>query len=281
MSDNMKLIMERFEKFSKKTVQEQNEAEILNEKMPKFGLVSNSAISKVKAIFGSGMRFGQMMDDDAKKHKDFARYFQKDFGLAMQMAEKAAFKIPYAGTLKPKQIAQLATDEFFKVFRTKSPHYNKGIGARGREQRLRPIILSAFTRAAMEVMGDGKKPVGRSKCALNTRLLKKNPDFSMNGKLLRPIGKNPDAGSRGAWQKLKEMLQIVGVGKDLNKDDNTCNRRLIAAIIAFQKKAFPGKRKEHDGLYGPKTHAKMSEMATAAGKASPGIQTPGVKPAQK
>ena len=267
----MKLIMERFEKFSKKTIQEQSEAQMLNEQqgMPKFGLLANSAISKVKAVFGSGMRFGQMMDDDVKKHKDFARYFQQDFGLAMQMAEKAAFKTPYAGTLKPKQIAKLATDDFFNSFRTKSPHYNKGIGARGREKRLRPIILSAFTRAAMEVMGGGKPnvvPRRRSKCALNTKLLKKNPDFSVNGKLLRPIGKNPDAGSRGAWSKLKEMLQIVGVGKDLNKDDNTCNRRLIAAIIAFQKKAFPGKRREHDGLYGPKTHAKMVEMATAAAK---------------
>ena len=253
----MKLIMERFEKFSKKTIQEQNEAEMLNEEMPKFGLVSNSAISKVKSIFGTGMRFGQMMDDDVKKHKDFARYFQKDFPLAMQMAEKAAFQIPYADTLKPKQIAKLATDEFFKVFRTKSPHYNKGIGARGREQRLRPIILSAFTRAAMEVMGGGKKPVRRSKCALNTRLLKKNPDFGPNLK--------------GAWKKLKEMLQLVGFGKDLDTSSDTCNRRLVAAILAFQKKAFPGKRKEHDGLYGPRTHAKMSEMATAAGKASPGM----------
>ena len=276
----MKLIMERFEKFSEKTIQEQNEAEILNEKMPKFGLISTSAIKKVKAKIGDGMRFGQMMDDDVRKHKDFAKYYQRDFGLAMQMAEKEAFRTPYSGNLKPRQIAQLATNDFFNSFRTKSPHYNKGIGARGREKRLRPIILSAFIKpcipsyttllsafmsAASEVMGAMDTP---------DRAAGDIPDSPVR-KPISPLDTTQQGGMMGKIAQTNRIIKKLGrrigvrTAADLNDKlaragyevevTGEVTADTIKAVKAFQKEynmsRARGRRRplKPDGLFGGKT----------------------------
>lgn len=261
----MKLIMERFEKFSEKTIQEQNEAEILNEKMPKFGLISTSAIKKVKAKIGDGMRFGQMMDDDVRKHKDFAKYYQRDFGLAMQMAEKEAFRTPYSGNLKPRQIAQLATNDFFNSFRTKSPHYNKGIGARGREKRLRPIILSAFMSAASEVMGAMDTP---------DRAAGDIPDSPVR-KPISPLDTTQQGGMMGKIAQTNRIIKKLGrrigvrTAADLNDKlaragyevevTGEVTADTIKAVKAFQKEynmsRARGRRRplKPDGLFGGKT----------------------------
>ena len=206
-----------------------------------------------------------MMDDDVRKHKDFAKYYQRDFGLAMQMAEKEAFRTPYSGNLKPRQIAQLATNDFFNSFRTKSPHYNKGIGARGREKRLRPIILSAFMSAASEVMGAMDTP---------DRAAGDIPDSPVR-KPISPLDTTQQGGMMGKIAQTNRIIKKLGrrigvrTAADLNDKlaragyevevTGEVTADTIKAVKAFQKEynmsRARGRRRplKPDGLFGGKT----------------------------
>ncbi len=92
-------------------------------------------------------------------------------------------------------------------------------------------------------------PSGSSKCRINTRLVKRNPD----------LGPNVKAG----YKELKKLLKAAGFGSGLD-NSGKCDKKLVAAIRAFQKSAFPGQKREHDGLYGPKTAAKLKAKLTGA-----------------
>ena len=92
-------------------------------------------------------------------------------------------------------------------------------------------------------------PSGSSKCRINTRLVKRNPD----------LGPNVKAG----YKELKKLLKAAGFGSGLD-NSGKCDKKLVAAIRAFQKSAFPGQKGEHDGLYGPKTAAKLKAKLTGA-----------------
>jgi len=249
MSDNMKLIMERFEKFSEKTLNEQRSKEEPFAMADKaFGIIK----PRVRRIVPD-------MTQKQSHQQDFNDYFTSysGFNMHLRKAEAAARKqLSGVGGFTPEQLATIATDEFVKLFIRRGPQRNSGIGNRKRAEILKPIILSALKAAAekakMDTPGrlpgdnpeaDGKKPISPLDTTQQGGMMGK---IAQTNRIIKKLGRR--IGIRTAF----DLNQKLGL------TDSEVTADTIKAVKAFQEEynqSPQGKRRplKVDGLFGGNT----------------------------
>lgn len=243
----MKLIMERFEKFSEK---------ILNEQGSKHYAMPDKAFGIIRP---KAARITADMTQKQSRQQEFNDYFTSLSGLNkhLRKAYDAAHRqLSNVGGYTPEQIAILTADEFVKLFIRRGPQRNSGIGNRKRAQILKPIVLSALKAAA-------------EKAKLDTpdRLPGDNPEADAK-KPISPMDTTQQGGMMGKIDQTNRIIKILGrrigiptavvLNDKLGTPGSEVTVDTIQAVKAFQEKynqSPQGKRRplKVDGLFGGQT----------------------------
>ena len=256
----MKLIMERFEKFSEKTLNEQRSKEKPFAMADKaFGIIR----PRVRRIVPD-------MTQERSNQQEFTDYFTSysGFNMHLRRAETAARKqLSGVGGYTPEQLATIAADEFVKLFISSGPQRNSGIGNRKRAEILKPIVLSALKAAA--------KKAEKAKLDTPDRLPGDNPEADAK-KPISPMDTTQQGGMMGKIEQTNRIINkgfssLISIGirepADLRralskKGFGTMGAEVtvdtIKAVKAFQEEynmSPQGKRRplKVDGLFGGNT----------------------------
>lgn len=278
MSDNMKLIMERFEKFSEKTKQEQTKKLSLNEKkLPKLKIRGSgvTSIYKIADLVRSSLKAGlrtrqwslkfvgaadrdsaSAAADRQKMNRFVSRRVTGAGAIMLRTAMERGYLTARTGANTQDALAIASTNEFIKSFMSQAPVVRGA--AQVAVKSFRPYLLGLMRSAISRVIGAQDTP---------DRLPGDNPEADAK-KPISPTDTTQQGGMMGKIARTKRIIKKLGrrigirTAFDLNQKlgltDSEVTADTIKAVMAFQEEYNQsplGKRRPLtvDGLFGGNT----------------------------